>query len=145
MNLIIASDHRGAQLQTILAKYFSEQMNMTVRVCTVNIAPVDYPDVSRDVASPISQGHYDRGILICGSGLGVAIAANRYPRVRAVTCRSADDAIAARTHNDANVLCLGADFTDVNAAMRIARAFMETTFDGDERHMRRIEKIETNR
>ena len=83
---------------------------------------------------------YDRGILICGSGYGMSIAANRHPLVRAVVCRSAKEAEMARLHNDANVLCLGADFTTISKAKKICEAFFTTKFEGG-RHKKRIESI----
>ena len=83
---------------------------------------------------------YDRGILICGSGYGMSIAANRHPLVRAVVCRSAKEAEMARLHNDANVLCLGADFTTTNQAKKICKAFFTTKFEGG-RHKKRIQSI----
>ena len=100
---------------------------------------VDYPDVVKSLALEM-KSVFNRGILICGSGFGVAIAANRYPHIRAVTVRTPKEAEMARLHNDANVLCLGADFTTKKDAFKIVDKFLTTKFEGG-RHKGRIAKL----
>ena len=103
----------------------------------------DYPDFSYYLSDGLKRGPFDFGVLVCGSGFGVNIAANRHEGIRAVTVRTKKEAVAARLHNDANVLCLGADFTSPEKATSIMEAFLTSPFDGGERHQRRIDLIET--
>jgi ribose 5-phosphate isomerase B len=102
--------------------------------------PVDYPDIAKQVAEAVASGDFDQGILICSSGIGMSIAANKVKGIRAALCCGTLGADRARRHNDANVLCLGQDALDVAAALDIVRVYLSTTFEGG-RHLRRLEKI----
>jgi ribose 5-phosphate isomerase B len=147
MNLVLGSDHRGYQYKAHLVKALQKP---GVQIYDVGAfgdqISVDYPEYSRRLAADVN--FYQRepspafGILVCGSGHGVAMAANRVPGIRAATCRTVEDAIAAREHNNANVVTIGADFTDLNSATRIVRAFIGAVFDGGERHCRRVDMID---
>jgi ribose 5-phosphate isomerase B len=107
---------------------------------TDSIDPVDYPDIAKLVAGAVAAGEFDQGILICSSGIGMSIAANKVKGVRAALCCGTLGADRARRHNDANVLCLGQDAMDVNAALDIVKVYLTTSFEGG-RHLRRLDKI----
>src|SRR5690606_32013112 len=102
---------------------------------------VDYPDFAEKVASLVSSGKASRGILICGTGIGISIAANKFPNVRAAAVESVEAARLSRDHNDANILCLGARLLPTARAIEIARIWLETPFSNGPRHCGRIEKI----
>tara|TARA_B100000963_G_C22448373_1_gene589877 strand:+ start:248 stop:712 length:465 start_codon:yes stop_codon:yes gene_type:complete len=148
IDLIMGSDHRGLELKDKLLDYISPddingETNFDVAVIQ-NLKPheagksVDYPDVVKEFGK--SFDIYTHGILICGSGYGVSIAANRFKDIRAVVCRTPKEAEMARRHNNANVLCLGADFTTTSQAKKIVKAFFTTDFEGG-RHQRRVKKL----
>lgn len=158
ISVSMGSDHRGMKLKDDLSKWLipvdSEigtrfNIDLFHDIGTYdNKKKIDYPKIVQtflmEYATPDKKEAgwqvYDRGILICGSGYGMSIAANRHPLVRAVVCRSAKEAEMARLHNDANVLCLGADFTTTNQAKKICKAFFTTKFEGG-RHKKRIQSI----
>jgi ribose 5-phosphate isomerase B len=102
--------------------------------------PVDYPDIAKQVAEAVASGDFDQGILICSSGIGMSIAANKVKGIRAALCCGTLGADRARRHNDANVLCLGQDALDTASALDIVRVYLSTAFEGG-RHLRRVEKI----
>ena len=143
IDLIMGSDHRGLELKDKLLDYISpDDINGETKfdVAVIqNLRPheagksVDYPDVIKEFGK--SFDIYTHGILICGSGYGVSIAANRFKDVRAVVCRTTKEAEMARRHNNANVLCLGADFTTTSQAKKIVKTFFTTKFEGG-RHQR---------
>lgn len=137
--IAIASDHAGVGLKEAL-KADIEQLGFAVNDMGAHgTNSVDYPDFAHALARWVEQ-HQGRGVLICGSGIGMSIAANRHKGVRAALCCDADSARLAREHNDANVLCLGARRTDAETARGILRVFMQTGFEGG-RHQRRVEKL----
>ena len=146
-NLIIGSDHRGFELKCAIEKHLvpidkditSDIVTYLDCGCYDSKAKVDYPDVVKSLVLEM-KSVFDRGILVCGSGFGVAIAANRYPHIRAVTVRTPKEAEMARLHNDINILCLGADFTSTKDALKIVDKFLTTKFEGG-RHSKRIQKI----
>jgi ribose 5-phosphate isomerase B len=148
IDLIMGSDHRGLELKDKLLDYISPddtygETKFDVAVIQ-NLRPheagksVDYPDVIKEFGKNFDI--YTHGILICGSGYGVSIAANRFKDVRAVVCRTSKEAEMARRHNNANVLCLGADFTTTSQAKKIVKTFFTTKFEGG-RHQRRVKKL----
>ena len=102
---------------------------------------VDYPDIGSQVAEAVANGEFDRGILICGTGIGMSITANKVPGIRAALCKDMYCALMAREHNDANILCLGSRTTEEKTAFDITRTFLATDFSGEERHAKRIRKI----
>ena len=148
IDLIMGSDHRGLELKDKLLDYISpDDINGETKfdVAVIqNLRPhesgksVDYPDVIKEFGK--SFDIYTHGILICGSGYGVSIAANRFKDIRAVVCRTPKEAEMARRHNNANVLCLGADFTTTSQAKKIVKTFFTTDFEGG-RHQRRVKKL----
>ncbi len=147
IDLVVGSDHRGYKLKTEVEKHLipidkDVERDITTFLdcgCYDPETSVDYPDVVKSLALEM-KSVFNRGILVCGSGFGVAIAANRYPHIRAVTVRTPKEAEMARLHNDANVLCLGADFTSTKDALKIVNKFLSTKFEGG-RHQKRIEKM----
>ncbi len=141
-SIVMASDHRGVRLKAALRERLERAGYRVVDQGTGGEAPVDYPDYAAPAARAVSEGAIPRGILICGSGLGVLYTANRFPHVRAAWVQDADMAKCSRLHNDSNMLALPADRLDIEAAWPIVEAWLETGFEGG-RHARRIEKIES--
>lgn len=139
MKIAIASDHAGFTLKEEIKKKYEGQYEW-LDLGTDSEESVDYPDFGAAMGEVISKGDVEKGILICGTGIGISIAANRYPAVRAALCTSEEMAKLSREHNDANVLALGARIIDSDTAMDCIDAFMTTAFGGD-RHARRVEKL----
>ena len=138
--IFLSSDHAGVELRVRVARHLSER-HLTVEDCGPPAASrVDYPDEAAKVARLVRQSPQRRGILICGSGLGMAIAANKVPGIRAVDAWNQEVARLSRAHNDANVLCLGARLLSEDEALGIVDAWLETGFEGG-RHATRVEKI----
>lgn len=139
-NLAIANDHAGVALkQTLVAA--ARKLNLTPLDLGVNTDDsVDYPDQAYAVCTAIEDGRATRGVLICGSGVGMSMAANRYSHIRAALCFTPEVARLARAHNDANVLVLGARLIDEATAVACLEAFLTTEFEGG-RHQRRVEKL----
>lgn len=138
--IIIGSDHAGFALKESIATCLAGLGLEVIDVGTASADPVDYPDFGCRVAAGISSGAFARGILICGSGVGMNIVANKYPRVRAALCLDEETAELSRRHNDTNVLCLAGRKMDPEKAQRIVDVWLKTAFEGG-RHNRRIEKI----
>jgi ribose 5-phosphate isomerase B len=139
--IFLASDHAAIDLRRHLLTVLRDQGYETEDLGADGTQSVDYPDFAHTLASRVAGGAQHRGILICGTGLGMSMAANRHPGVRAAVCHDAYTAEMARRHNDANVLCLGARVLGLGVAEQIVRLFVETDFDGG-RHSRRISKID---
>jgi ribose 5-phosphate isomerase B len=138
--IAIGSDHAGYESKE-QAKREIEALGLSVQDMGTNSdASVDYPDFGAAVGRAVASGEAERGVLICGSGIGISMAANKVPGVRAALCWNEETARLARQHNDANVLCLGARFIAPELAARMIRAFLETDFDGG-RHQQRVEKL----
>ena len=140
MKIAIAADHAGFVEKERLKPVLDELGIQYEDLGTVSTDSVDYPDFARKVADEVAGGHVDQGLLVCGSGTGMAIAANKVPGVRAAVAWSEDIARLAREHNDANVLSLAARFTPFDELVKILRAWFAAKFDGG-RHSRRVEKI----
>jgi ribose 5-phosphate isomerase B len=137
----IASDHAGFELKARLAKTL-EELGYEVRdLGTTSSSSSDYPDFAHPLAREVSEGGVRRGVLLCGTGLGMSYVANRYPNVRAAVAWSTEIAELARKHNDANVLVLPARFLSEEQGEEILRTWLETPFEGG-RHERRVGKIE---
>lgn len=141
MRVAFASDHAGVDLKTLLITHAREQGYEVTDLGPNDVQAVDYPDYAHRLAHSIVSGEAERGVLICGTGIGMCITANRHHGVRAALCHDAFTAEVARRHNDANVLCLGGRTTGVAVALQIMEIFLRTPFDGG-RHARRVEKIE---
>lgn len=138
--LLIASDHAGVTLKAEL-KHELQALGYAVQdLGTHSTESVDYPDYAREMAKAIKDKKAERGILICGSGIGMSMAANRFPHLRAALCQSGLEAKLARKHNDANVLCLGARIIGSEKAKDALREFLKTEFEGG-RHKKRLEKM----
>ncbi|MGA6994609.1 MAG: ribose 5-phosphate isomerase B, partial [Candidatus Deferrimicrobiaceae bacterium] len=138
--IILAADHGGVTLKADLVRFLSGKGYAVRDLGTDTPDPVDYPDYGFAAAAAIQRGEADRAILICKSGIGMAIAANKARGVRAALVSTVPDAELARRHNDANVLVLGANEVPVRRARNIVRAWLATPFEGG-RHRRRVEKI----
>lgn len=140
MIIAIASDHAGYELKTKVKLYLDEKQITIEDYGTFKSESVDYPDYGILAARAVSQGKADFGILICGTGLGMSIIANKVPEVRAALCHTPYLAEMSKKHNNANVLALGGKTTDHQDALKIIDVWLETQFEGD-RHFRRINKI----
>jgi ribose 5-phosphate isomerase B len=138
--IIIGADHAGFALKESLKSCLVGLGLEITDVGTGNADSVDYPDFGCRVSAGVSCGTYSRGILICGSGVGMTIVANKYPRVRAALCLDEETAELSRRHNDSNVLCLAGRKTDPEKAEKIMNTWLNTAFEGG-RHNQRIEKI----
>ena len=138
----IAADHRGVGLKLYLIEMLNAAGYMVVNLGTDDLhTPVDYPDVAAKLADAMATDPKSRGIIICGTGAGVMIAANRYRHIRASRCDRPDQARDDRFHDDINVLALAADDIDIEMAFVCVQTFLESPFDNIERRIRRIEKI----
>ena len=140
MRIAIGSDHRGFALKEVLKELLAELGHEWVDFGCQTEEPVDYPDIARPLAEAVAAGEYERGILICGSGVGMSIAANKVKGVRAALCHDTFAGRLTRRHNDANVLCLGGWCIGRGVAEDIVRLFLSEDFEGG-RHARRLEKI----
>ena len=138
--IAIGSDHAGFEAKELAKREIAALEIEVVDKGTDGPASVDYPDFGAAVGRSVASGEVERGVLICGSGIGVCMAANKIPGVRAAVCWSEETARLAREHNDANVLCVGARFIEPDLAARMIRVFMETEFAGG-RHAGRVEKL----
>ena len=138
--IVVASDHAGFELKEVL-KIELEALDVPVEDLGVyDMKAVDYPDIANALARVVSAGDGRRGLLLCGTGIGASIAANRHRGVRAALCHSAETARMARQHNDANVLVLGGRVTDPDTARECLRVFLDTAFEGG-RHEPRVAKL----
>lgn len=139
----IASDHAGFELKATIRSMLEEAGHKVLDLGTDGPESVDYPDFADALAAAMDNGRASRGILVCGTGIGIAMAANRHRNLRAATCHDTTDARLARQHNDANVLALGARTTGPEVALDCVRVFLDTEFEGDinPRHARRVAKM----
>ena len=140
MRIAIGSDHRGYPLKQSILPMLEELGHQWEDRGCYSSEPVDYPDVAERVARAVSEGEADYGLLVCGTGIGMSIAANKVPGVRAALCAYPYSARMARQHNDANVLCVGGALLGEWLAKEIITAYLSSGFEGG-RHSRRIEKI----
>lgn len=140
MVISIGSDHRGFQVKAKLIQFLQDNGHQPVDEGTNDCESVDYPDIAQRVGTKVSCGSADRGILICGTGIGMAITANKFKGVRAATCHDEVTAELSRRHNDCNVLCLSGDMLAEAQIDRLVEVWLNTEFDGG-RHGRRVEKI----
>ena len=139
--IVIASDHAGVELKADVVDLVRSNGVDIRDLGPADTTSVDYPDFAHAVARSVETGEARMGILICGTGIGMSLAANRHPGVRAALCHDAFTAEMARRHNDANVLCLGARVTGAGVALQMVEIFLATAFEGD-RHQRRVDLIE---
>jgi ribose 5-phosphate isomerase B len=140
MRVAVGTDHRGFDLHAKVVELVRNLGHEVIDVGTFSGDAVDYPDIAAAVAWHVSRGTADRGILVCGTGLGMCIAANKVPGVRAAPCHDDITAELSRRHNDANVLCLSADLLGERLIDRMIELWLTTQFEGG-RHARRVDKI----
>ena len=138
--IIIGSDHAGYKLKELIKKYLHEINEDFIDVGTDSEQSCDYPIFAEKAAKKVINTENAKGILVCGSGIGVSIAANKVKGIRAALCMNDELAEMSRRHNDANILCLGARYIDFEAAKKIIKIFLSTEFEGG-RHKRRIREI----
>lgn len=141
MRIAVAADHAGFEMKRDLAAALRDQGHDVLDLGTHSSAPVDYPDCAEAVATALRDQRVDRGLIVCGSGAGVSIAANKFPGVRAAVCHDCYTARQAVEHDDMNVLCLGARVIGPALAGDVVVVFLAAHFSGEERHRRRLDKI----
>ena len=142
MRIAIGADHAGFEMKRDLAAYLARNGHEVTDMGTHTSAAVDYPDISEAVSQAVRNGQADRGIVVCGSGAGAAIAACKFPGIRAAVCHDSYSARQAVEHDDMNVLCLGSRVIGPALARTLLDAFLAATFSGEERHMTRLAKID---
>ena len=141
MKMAIGADHGGFELKELLKKQLAERKIEVEDVGTFSMESTDYPDQARAVAERVVAGRADQGLLVCTTGIGMSIAANRHRGIRAAVCATADMARLSREHNDANVICLGRRILSLDACLELLNIWLDTPFSGGERHCRRVEKL----
>jgi RpiB/LacA/LacB family sugar-phosphate isomerase len=141
MRIVIGSDHAGFALKTDMGTYLRELGHQVMDIGTYDTAPVDYPDYAEAVGVALREGRADRGVIICGSGVGASVAANKLPGIRAGLCHDTYSAHQGVEHDDMNVLVLGARVIGEELARELIRAFAAAVFSGEERHRRRLDKV----
>ncbi|WP_295918688.1 ribose 5-phosphate isomerase B [Anaerovibrio lipolyticus] len=142
MKIVIGCDHGALELKREVLKVLAEFKDIeTEDVGTFDAESVDYPDIAEKVCGKITKGEADRGIVLCGTGIGISIAANKIKGIRAALCGDVFSARMSREHNDANVLAMGGRVTGFGPAGEIVRTWVTTEFSQGERHVRRIEKM----
>jgi ribose 5-phosphate isomerase B len=141
MRIAIGADHAGFSVKQSIATHLQEAGHQVIDLGTYSDERVDYPDFGAAVGHAVASGDADRGVCVCGSGIGIAIAANKVPGVRAATVHDVTSAHLAREHNDANVVCVGARLIGADVAREAVDAFLAATFEGG-RHVARVSKID---
>jgi len=139
-SVAIGCDHRGLALKQLIMPLLKKASHSYQDFGCYSTDPVDYPDIARKVGKAVATGEFELGILICSTGIGMSIAANKINGIRAALCCDVFAAQRARQHNDANVLCLGGEDVDTKSALQIVKTFLATDFEGG-RHVPRITKI----
>jgi len=139
VRIAVGCDHRGRDLKQIVVKLLAEAKHEYKDFGTNSDEPVDYPDIAKEVGEAVAGGQYEYGILICGTGIGMSISANKVRGIRGALCHNVFAARRARQHNDANILCLSAEEV-LELAPEIVETFLTTEFEGG-RHQRRVDKI----
>jgi ribose 5-phosphate isomerase B len=140
MRITIGADHAGFELKQVLVEYLRQNGHQVKDAGTNSTAPVDYPDFSEAVALSLLRGECERGIVICGSGVGAAVAANKIPGIRAGQCHDTYSAHQGVEHDDTNILVLGSRVIGVELAKELCTAFLKAKFTAEERHQRRLAK-----
>ena len=141
MRVVAGSDHAGFELKQLLLPVLEELGHEVIDVGTNSTAAVDYPDFAEAVGKAILEGHADRGVLICGSGVGASVAANKMHGIRAAVCHDTYSAHQGVEHDDMNVLVLGSRVIGPAIAPELVKAFLSATFTNEERHIRRLNKV----
>lgn len=141
MKIVVGSDHAGFEHKEKISELISSLGHEVIDAGTDSTSSVDYPDYGEKGAGEVSCGRAELGILICGTGIGICMAANKVKGIRGAVCWNEETARLSRQHNDANVLCMGARSISIEDALKITRVFLETPASEDERHQRRVSKI----
>ncbi len=141
MRIVLGADHAGFELKGALRPELERLGHEVLDVGTFSPDPVDYPDIAALVARAVQSGQADRGVLVCGSGVGACVAANKLHGIRAGVCHDTYSAHQGVEHDDMNVLCLGSRVIGQELALELLRAFLAARFSGEERHVRRVGKI----
>ncbi|MGH9898351.1 MAG: ribose 5-phosphate isomerase B [Pyrinomonadaceae bacterium] len=141
MQIVIGSDHAGFEMKARLLVFLRGLGFEVIDVGSYDVAPVDYPDYAEAVGIALRSGKAPRAVLICGSGVGASVAANKIPGIRAAVCHDTYSAHQGVEHDDMNVLVLGARVIGIELAYELVRAFINAEFNGEERHKRRLKKI----
>lgn len=139
--IAIGNDHGGFSLKEVIISYFKDEGIAYKDFGSFSTEAVDYAEVALTIAEAVARGEFEKGILICGTGIGIGIAANKVPGIRAALCSDTFSARASRQHNDANILTFGERVIGAGVALDIVDTWLKTQFSGDERHERRIQKI----
>tara|TARA_B100000686_G_scaffold209095_1_gene216007 strand:- start:401 stop:850 length:450 start_codon:yes stop_codon:yes gene_type:complete len=139
--VILASDHAGYKLKEEVKKFLIRKKKKVLDLGTKSAGSVDYPDYAHLLSKKIRKSKNQLGILICGTGIGMSMAANKHKNIRAALCYNIKTTKLSREHNDANVMAIGARTTKKNTALKCVNTFLKTDFDGGLRHLRRIKKI----
>jgi RpiB/LacA/LacB family sugar-phosphate isomerase len=139
--MAVGADHAGFELKEIVAEFLREQGHKVLDLGTCDTKPVDYPDFAEAVGRAVLDGRADRGVLICGSGVGACVAANKLPGIRAGTCHDTYSAHQGVEHDDMNILVLGSRVIGVELARELVGAYCHAVFSNEERHVRRLAKI----
>jgi ribose 5-phosphate isomerase B len=143
MRIAVAFDHRGVKIREKILEVLAELGHEAVDLGTDAPQPrIDYPDKAREIGEAIRSGRAERGVLVCGSGVGASVAASKIPGIRAAICHDAYSAHQGVEHDDMNVLCLGSEVVGAELAADLVRAFLHAEFDGGERYVQRLQKIE---
>jgi len=141
MRIVVGADHAGYILKQEVGEALRQAGHDVLDVGTNSTAPVDYPDSAEAVANAVREGRLERGVLICGSGVGASVAANKLPGIRAAVCHDTYSAHQGVEHDDMNVLVLGGRIVGPALALELVRAFVAARFSGEERHVRRLGKV----
>jgi RpiB/LacA/LacB family sugar-phosphate isomerase len=142
MRIVIGSDHAGFELKKFVSRLLEEENLAVIDIGSYNTDPVDYPDYAEAIGLAILEGRADRGVIICGSGVGASVAANKLPGIRAGLCHDTYSARQGVEHDDMNVLALGARVIGPELARELVLAYVRANFTGEERHRRRLAKIQ---
>lgn len=140
MKIAIGNDHAGTNYKKAIVEYLEKEGHIVKNFGTDSTESVDYPDYVHPVATAVSNNNVDYGIIVCGSGNGASMTANKHQKIRAALCWTKEISSIARQHNDANILSIPARFTSVQQALAMVKTFLSTEFEGD-RHNRRVQKI----
>jgi len=141
MKIVVGSDHAGFSLKQEVAETVRREGHEVLDVGAFSLEPSDYPDFAEAVAKAVQDGRAERGLLLCGSGVGASVAANKVPGIRAAVCHDTYSAHQGVEHDDMNVLVLGARIVGPALAHELVRAYLQARFSGDERHVRRLDKV----
>lgn len=142
MRIAIGSDHAGVEMKSEIVRLLQALGHSYEDLGTFPNQPIDYPDIARSVAQAVVAGRAEAGIVICGTGIGVSMTANKVKGIRAAVCGDTFSARMSREHNQANMLCLGARVLGMGLALDIVRIWLATPFSTEERHLRRVNKID---